>query len=239
MENNRLEIIRAVSIDSNDMNKQLSSIYQANWDHCCKTIDDCKAEGYELANIYLVATSEEYFKAKTKVMCLGKETQCWGGEFIDAPTIEELMQLYTLYTYSERGNKAAFHRFVNWISSLSPDVAVIPNNVIKIGKKYKNSYYKVVADKLHEQVNLLKEEISILIPSIIICPTSNLEAYNQPMAELLGNYTESIIQQDLFVSERRYEVFSNIPFIMCPHPQGKKRVKLDQVKEIISRYILA
>lgn len=220
------------------MNEQLSSLYNANWDICRKTIDKFEKEGYELANPYLLAVSDNYQNAKIKIVCLGKETQCWGGEFAYKPTIEELQQLYTLYTYHERGNGAAFHRFVNWLCSLSSDVAVIPNNIIKVGKKSCNGYYKVVATELHKQMTLLQDELTILKPALIVCPTSNLCAYNKPLEDMLGNYTERVIQQDLFVSERRYEAFPDTPFIMCPHPQGKTIEKLNSVKEIISKYAL-
>lgn len=238
MNTNRVEIIRATTIANNDMNKQLSALYEVNWEFLRKTTDKYEAQGYALANPYLLTASDNYQNAKVRVMCMGKETMGWGGEFTDKPTIKELQQLYTLYTHQEGGNDAAFHRFVGWLSSLSPNVDVIPNNIIKVGKKSTNGYYKVVNDELHSVTHILKEEISILKPSVIVCPTSNLYAYNQPLTELLGEYTEMVIQQDLFVSERRYEAFPNTPFIMCPHPQGKSSENMDKVKQIISRYIL-
>ena len=87
-------------------------------------------------------------------------------------------------------------------------------------------------------MNLLKEEIAILSPSIIICPTSKLDDYNYPLYDLLGDYEEQVLQQDLYVSERRYEAFPHIPFIMYPHPQGKRNEDMDKVKQIISKYVL-
>ena len=54
------------------------------------------------------------------------------SKIVDAnsePSIKELQQLYTHYVHNERGNDAAFHRFVGWLSSLSPDAEVIPNNI--------------------------------------------------------------------------------------------------------------
>lgn len=238
MSTNRVEIIRATTIANNDMNKQLSALYEVNWELLRKTANKYEAQGYELANPYLLATTNAYASAKIRVMCLGKETMGWGGEFIDQPTIKELQQLYALYIHQEGGNDAAFHRFVGWLSSLSPDVEVIPNNIIKIGKKNTNGYYKVVADELHSVSHILKEEISILKPSVIVCPTSNLYDYNKPLTELLGESAEVVIQQDLFVSERRYEAFPNTTFIMCPHPQGKSTEDMNKVKQIISGYIL-
>lgn len=144
-----------------------------------------------------------------------------------------LFSVHQLWT-----NDAAFHRFANWLNSLSPDVSVVPNNIIKIGKKNDSGYNKPVANQLHKQMNLLKEEIAILSPSMIICPTSNLDYYNYPLYDLLGDYEEQVLQQDLFVSERRYEAFPHIPFIMCPHPQGKWNEDMDKVKQIISKYVL-
>lgn len=238
MNTNRVEIIRATTIANNDMNQQLSALYEANWELLRKTTDKYEALGYALASPYLLATTNTYVSAKIRVMCLGKETMGWGGEFTDKPTIKELQQLYAIYIHNERGNDAAFHRFVEWLSSLSPNVDVIPNNIIKVGKKNTNGYYKLVADELHSVAHILKEEINILNPSVIVCPTSNLYAYNQPLAELLGEYTEMVIQQDLFVSERRYEAFPNTPFIMCPHPQGKSTENIDKVKQIIYSFIL-
>lgn len=238
MSTNRVEIIRATTIATNDMNKQLSALYEVNWVILRKTANKYEAQGNELANPYLLATTNAYASAKIRVMCLGKETMGWGGEFTGQPTIKELQQLYTLYIHQEGGNDAAFHRFVGWLSSLSPDVEVIPNNIIKIGKKNTNGYYKVVANELHSVSHILKEEISILNPSVIVCPTSNLYDYNKPLTELLGDSVEKVLQQDLFVSERRYEAFPNTTFIMCPHPQGKSTEEMNKVKQIISGYIL-
>ncbi len=235
---NRIELIRATCVADNNLNHRLSSLYDANWDICRKLMADFQTQGYELANPYLLAASDNYPSAAHKVMCLGKETQGWGGEFTNEPTIKELQQLYTLYIYHEQGNGAAFHNFVGWLSSLSPNVAVIPNNIVKIGKRSTNGYYKLVANRLHEQMNLLREEIAILAPTLIVCPTSNLDAYNAPLHQLLGDYEERVLQQELFVSERRYEAFADIPFIMLPHPQGKTREDMDSVKRIVAKYIL-
>lgn len=238
MSTNRVEIIRTTSVADNDMNEQLSALYKVNWEFCRKTTDKYEAQGYALANPYLLAASDNYQNAKVKVMCMGKETMGWGGEFADKPTIEELQQLYTLYIHHEGGNDAAFHRFVGWLSSLSPNVEVIPNNIIKIGKKATNGYYKAVVNELHSVAPILKDEIAILKPSVIVCPTSNLYDYNQPLGELLGGFTERVLQQDLFVSERRYDAFPDTLFIICPHPQGKASEDMDKVKQIISNYVL-
>ena len=238
MSTNRVEIIRATTIANNDMNKQLSALYEVNWELLRKTANKYEAQGYELANPYPLATTNAYASAKTRVMWSGKGSMRWGGELTGQPTIKELQQLYALYIHQEGGNDAAFHRFVGWLSSLSPDVEVIPNNIIKIGKKNTNGYYKVVADELHSVSHIMKEEISILKPSVIVCPTSNLYDYNKPLAELLGDSVEKVLQQDLFVSERRYEAFPNTTFIMCPHPQGKSTEDMNKVKQIISGYIL-
>lgn len=84
-------------------------------------------------------------------------------------------------------------------------------------------------------MNLLKEEIAILQPSFIICPMSNLERYNTPLGQLLGDNKETIVidEDDLFMSVRYYESFPNIPLIVCPHPQGKSVEQLAVVKDII------
>lgn len=231
----RLEQIRATTIDNNSMNERLLRLYEKWWDEYQEMIYTFENQGYELANIYLLAASDEYVKSEVKIMCLGKETQCWGGEFTDSPTIKELQQLYTLYTYHEKGNGAAFQRFANWMPTISDNIAVIPNNIVKIGKKATNGYYTSVAEVLHSKINLLKEEIAILQPSFIICPTSNLERYNEPLCELLGNNIESVVvdQDGVFVSVRFYDAFPNTPLIVCPHPQGKSVEQLELVKEAI------
>ena len=234
----RINSIRTTVVPENKMNEQLSSLYNANWNNCLKIIRTFQEKGYELAHPYLLTASDEYCNADTKVVCLGKETQGWGGEFADQPTIKELQQLYTLYIYKEQGNRAAFHNFVNWISSLSEDVSVIPSNIIKVGKKSIKGYYKPVVEEMQMAAPMLKEELSILAPSVIICPTSNLYDYNQPLSDMLGNHTEQVLLEEPFVSERRYDSFPDIPFIICPHPQGKPKEELDKIKQIVSKYIL-
>ena len=235
MRMDRLEQIKATAIDNNSMNEQLLCLYERYWDEYQKINSTFENQGYELANIYLLAASNEYIEAEIKIMCLGKETQCWGSEFIDSPTIKELQQLYTLYTYHEKGNGAAFQRFVNWIPTISNNIEVIPNNIVKIGKRVTSGYYTPVTEALHSKANILKEEIAILQPSFIICPISNLERYNEPLCELLGRNVESVIvdQDGIFVSVRFYDAFPNIPLIVCPHPQGKSVKQLKRVKDTI------
>lgn len=79
--------MRATTIANNDMNKQLSALYEVNWEVLRKTTDKYEAQGYTLANSYLQTASDNYQNAKVRVMCMGKETMGWGGEFTGKPNI--------------------------------------------------------------------------------------------------------------------------------------------------------
>ena len=233
----RIEIIRMTEIPDNAMNLALTNLYETRWSKY-QTIVKLFNGVLSLANIYLLSTTSEYCDAKVRVMILGKETQGWGGEFAEKnPSILELQQLYTLYTYEEKGNGAAFQRFVNWVPTIMEGVSVIPNNIVKIGKASKNGHYADVANVCNAELPLLKEEIMITKPHLVVVPSSNIEVYNECMAAQLGNCEERLLDEQ--VSLRYYESFPDIPFIVCPHPQGKSIEVLDKIKKIISEYVFA
>ena len=158
---------------------------------------------------------------------------------------EELQELFkdvkvdgvVVDTYEEKGNGAAFQRFVNWVPTIMEGVSVIPNNIVKIGKASKNGHYADVANVCNAELPLLKEEIMITKPHLVVVPSSNIEVYNECMAAQLGNCKERLLDEQ--VSLRYYESFPDIPFIVCPHPQGKSIEELDKIKKIISEYVFA
>lgn len=232
---NRLQAIHDIVLPSDTINRQLEELYRRLW-HSYEKI--CAVHtNRQLSNIYLLTVPEEFIKAKIKILILGKETQGWGGEFKDTPSITELRQLYKLYVHEEKGNQAAFMRFVQWILTIKEGIEVLPNNIIKIGKKSRSGHYKSVA---REQMNILpvvQEEIRIINPDVIICPTSNILAYNEYLTAMFGSYTEEVLQEDLRVSVRQYDTIKEIPVIICPHPQGKSTEQLDAIKNSIAMYI--
>ena len=232
----RIEIIKMSEISDNAMNHALTELYEKQFGKYQLIIDEFGSK-FPLANIYLLATSDSYFNSQVRVMILGKETMGWGSEFDgNTPSVLELQKLYFHYTFIEKGNGAAFQRFVNWIQSIEEGVAVMPNNVVKIGKKYQNGHYAKVASICNEELPLLREEILITKPNVIVCPTSNFEPYNLCLTAQLGKKVseESL---DEHICLRYYASFPDIPFIICPHPQGKSNEDLNRIKEIISRFI--
>ena len=74
-------------------------------------------------------------------------------------------------------------------------------------------------------MNLLKEEIAILSPSIIICPTSNLDDYNYPLYDLLGDYEEQVLQQDFLYQKDATRLFP-ISHLLCAltHKENGMRI---------------
>lgn len=233
----RIEIIRMTKIPDNAMNLALTNLYEKRWGSYQAIVNVFRGKR-SLANIYLLATSDNYFNAKTRVMILGKETQGWGGEFVGiCPSILELQQLFSLYTYEEKGNGAAFQRFVNWVPTIMDGVSVIPNNIVKIGKESANGHYADVACACNAELPLLKEEIMVTRPNIVVVPISNIDVYNHCLSSQLGNSKEILLEEHVYL--RYYESVPDIPFIICPHPQGKTNEDLDKIKKVISEYVIA
>lgn len=234
----RIDIIRMTEIPDNAMNLALTNLYEKKWSKY-QTIVRMFNGVLPLANIYLLTSTSEYCnEAIVRVMILGKETQGWGGEFAEMnPSIHELQQLYTLYTYEEKGNGAAFQKFVNWVPTIMEGVSVIPNNIVKIGKASKNGHYADVANICNVELPLLKEEIMITMPHLVVVPSSNIGVYNECLATQLGNYKELLLDEHVYL--RYYDSFPDLPFIICPHPQGKTIEELDKIKKIISDYVFA
>lgn len=229
----RINKIKTTAIPENSITQKLTALYEKNRD---KYEDISRIfSDYPLANTYMLTASTEYCEAKVKVMVCGKETNSWGGEFGGHGTasVQDLQQLFTLYIWEEHG-KGPFHSFIKRLNTID-GVTVLPNNIVKIGKKGKAGHYSAIARFCNEELPLLREEIAITTPDLIVCPTSNYDQYNICLSAQLGNHTEERLGEHIYL--RHYESIPDTPVIICPHPQGKAREDLDVIKDTIENYI--
>ena len=207
-------------LSNNNINKDLAKLYCENWPDYEKlinynnSIEKIWHEHYNsgrYANIYLLATSDAYNNADFRIMFLGKETMGWGGEFdkeILPPNIKDLMSLYDLFINHDLGNPgSAFHRFVNRFRGIinCKQIGVICNNVIKVGKKSKTGFYKSAKDLV-----VLKEEIDILNPDLVVCPLSYKADYMNILEQHLGKPSLAPKSNSL-IKIYNYPTFKSIP----------------------------
>ena len=170
----RKENVLSTSIDNNEMNQKLLELYDFHWDGYINGIrNNPELSDYKIANPYLVCASEQYFKARVKVMYIGQETNCWGGEFEDEIAgVEPLMKLYKYFVDIEKNYNSPFWNMYRKLEKeTSEDVGFIANNIVKIGRKEGVGSDKPVVEKIYVHFNIIKKEIEILKPTIIIAMT--------------------------------------------------------------------
>lgn len=137
--------------------------------------------------LLLKVNEERYNKAELKVMVFGQETNGWehqvcpivtpveqSSEIIDI-TVKGFMDYYRKFLDGWGINSPFWHylkRIQNTLSVSLPDktIEIVWNNIYKIGNKEKgkNRPVKLIRDFENEYFNLIREEIEILKPDVII-----------------------------------------------------------------------
>ncbi|WP_278622918.1 hypothetical protein [Parabacteroides gordonii] len=137
--------------------------------------------------LLLKVNEERYNNADLKVMVFGQETNGWehqvcpivtpveqSSEIIDI-TVKGFMDYYRKFLDGWGINSPFWHylkRIQNTLSVSLPDktIEIVWNNIYKIGNKEKgkNRPVKQIRDFENEYFNLIREEIEILKPDVII-----------------------------------------------------------------------
>lgn len=162
-------------IANNSMNIQLTDLYSNLPNELSDAIakfNEKVSEGF-ISNPFLLAVTDEYFKASKKIMLIAQETFCWFGErnrgiYTLENSIVELQNLYDLFVNNPSRNYASpLWLYVNSIYCIARNVnaGVIFNNVAKIGFNDRTGYdskINVYFDRI------FREEMSICKPDLII-----------------------------------------------------------------------
>lgn len=243
MEKISLERIHAHSIDSNTMNTQLKDLYGSvlssygkNWrDHYDMQPDD--EHGDFPTNPYFITVQDAYCNAGRRIMVVGQETLSWGGEFGNdggfslERNVDELMNLYDICIKDER-LKTTFWQFGRAIAKAS-DAQVIFNNIAKVGWCNKRGFLPSL------QPRILKKEIEITKPNLLVFTTGPREQYMQELNQngICPSGRESLVSIDGKAYAEIWEGVS-VPTIWCYHPRYlSTRKVIKSVREKAAEYI--
>lgn len=160
---------------------------------------------------YLLKVPDSYTKSSVKVMIMGEDNYSWGCEFDKRNlSVEKLMCLYDKFVNKEWGDDSLFWQFYSAIRENTQynDVSVIANNIIKIGVEGKG-YDKDVYTSSIKDFNILKDELDVLKPDIVIFTSIN-KRYNHIIEDILGQYNRFKFDNDNVIY--KYEFMNRYDF---------------------------
>ncbi len=161
------------------INMKLEQLYKKYWVNLQKSsksfIENTEGSTNHPANPFLLKINEEeYDKADLKVMIFGQETLGWKGDF--GKSIDTLMDYYSgLDLYNKSSFKIGFKFFEEEIKKKYSDkkVVFVWNNISKIGRNEATGITKEIRDIERTFFPVLKEEVEILNPDIVVFFTGN------------------------------------------------------------------
>jgi len=166
------------------INNQLKELYSTNWNAMLneyKTIfENYQIEENRPTNPFcLKVNEEEYEESDLSVMIFGQETFGWNGKF--GKSIDECMMHYEKYYIKDgyKNNNHAFFRGVDFFKEkikthyADKNIIFMWNNISKIGRYEAKGTTEKIREFEREYFHVIKEELEILKPDIVIFLTGN------------------------------------------------------------------
>jgi hypothetical protein len=160
------------------MNEQLKNLYNSKWTDLSSKLNEI-LEKKELklkpTNPLLISLeNNDYENSDIKVMIFGQETNSWYGNFNG--NLGEIMGYYKKLFNDNKKSKGQFSngrkKLIELLEQKYPNkkIGTIWNNVVKIGcaERHKNTPPKYIYDIEKENFKVIKSEIEILKPDIIL-----------------------------------------------------------------------
>lgn len=164
----------------NKINLNLQSVYKEKWDlfsdKLNQILKDETKEKKPTNPLLLYIDEEKYKNADIKIMIFGQETNDWEGDFqnnieTSIETYDDFFNSNDCYAYGGQFWNG-FNRFLTLLKNKydKKSISSVWNNVIKIGNSGKNKNYPpdYIYNVEKEYFNVIKEEIDILKPDIIL-----------------------------------------------------------------------
>lgn len=151
----------------------------------------------EPAYPYLMVEPKGYRDKSVKVMFCGQETQGWGNEFDNEPekaTLEAISGIYAGFVNSG-GYNSPYWQFINRVKKECQNASFICNNIVKIGKKRGAGCDDKINNLTLKYFPVIKEEIQILEPQMIIFLTGN--RYYERIEKALGKFSSKNVGKGL------------------------------------------
>jgi hypothetical protein len=220
------------------MNNQLKALYQSKWNDITNAVSQLEVKA---ASPLLIKVSDEYYHADIRVMVVGQETDGWHGCFNEKQkSVSELMDSYYDYFYKislngRKRTKRAFWNNKNFsffeksIKAEGKSVSFIWNNISKIGNMGRGRPHPNIKKIERESFNVIRSEIEILKPNLIIFTTGKRDEYIKfhfgahslflPKLYLLDN--ELAKETVNLIAELKLELFPNTCAVRVEHPNRR------------------
>ena len=185
-----------------DTNSKLLALYKSKFDElsprisvynenlCLKNEEDKN----QATNPLMLMIDEDWEKADLKVMIFGQENNFWGGECGNGGAfggkINEVIEIYNKFYLKDTMYSCPFwnefRRIRSEISTNDKKVAVLWNNIVKIGRL--GPGFNLEIHQITKQYfNVIQDEIKILQPDLLIFFTG--PKYNERIQEALGEFS--------------------------------------------------
>ncbi len=197
-----------------DLNKKLASLYQNFLVNFVKLFNDEEKKNLSLP--ILMQVFPDYFQAKHKILFVGKETYKWYGNMLESEklNVEYLMNKYQKFEFARthHGKNSPFWRFLpllyKKLNSASPRNGFMWTNFSKVDQS-KTTPTIQIQEKSIIGFQLLKEEIRILNPDIVIFLTS--WKYDNMIRQVFEN-TDFKIIEPRYLSQLDHKSFPELTF---------------------------
>ncbi|WP_448569597.1 hypothetical protein [Thalassotalea ganghwensis] len=221
-----------------NMNDELRKLYESKWQALIDGVSQLKSQA---ASPLLIKVKDSYMHADLRVMIVGQETDKWFGCFNETQLgIQELMDGYFKYFYQvskngkERGKRAFwndknFSFFEKYINVQNKDIEFVWNNISKIGANGRGKPPKDIWDLEKSSFDVIKGEIEILKPDLILFTTGKRDSYikfhcgnnTQFLPKLYFEGSTLAKQTHNLIAEVQMEYFPDICAIRVEHPNRR------------------
>lgn len=184
-------------------NESLWRMYDSKWSNLCRVLEENGLEGYEYSPLLLgIKDVEDFDSADIKVMLFGQDMSegDWYQYNRQRQSLNECMmsirtfdnKIGAIDLNGKRGTKCmgrGMNRFIDMLNAHYPDkkIRYIWNDLVKLGRNIKgNSHQKLLEQIELEYFNVIRDEVNIIRPQILIFFTGPNKFWEIKLQQKLG-----------------------------------------------------
>ena len=184
-------------------NEALWHLYDSKWSDLCKVLDENGLDGYEYNPLLLgIKDVEDFDSADIKVMLFGQDMSEGGWYQYDRQnqSLKECMmsirtfdnKIGAIDLNGKRGTKSmgrGMNRFIDALNARFPDkkIRYIWNDLVRLGRNIKgNSHQKLLEQIELEYFNVIRDEVNIIRPQILVFFTGPSKFWEIKLQQKLG-----------------------------------------------------
>lgn len=216
-----------------EINEQLEALYGKYFDNFIEELLKLEKESNEECSnpLLMYCWEDEYKNANVKLLFIGEETNTWYEEEPKGKNkLKENINFYRKFGFGVDSNKKYNSPFWNFIRQINEHLngksaqhSFLWTNINKIGRKTgvgapSEDFLKIEKEKF----NVLKEEIKITKPDVVIFMTGTSKEYHLSGKLQVSRDPENL-DKDLYIQKIECTGFENTLFLRTYHPQKMMR----------------